>query len=101
MMEKEYTEGPWEIPSPQTIGAYEVIGDAHQLVALVYGESHDKQEANACLISAAPDLLEALQHVDILMGEPDDTLDYQALIGRRMLEMWPRIQAVINKAKGQ
>lgn len=58
-------------------------------------------EENARLIAAAPELLEALQHVDILIGEPDDTLDYQALIGRRMLEMWPRIQAVINKAKGQ
>ncbi len=57
-----HTPGPWVSEATgQQPGAFSVVGDGRQLVALVYGENREAQKANAALIDAAPDLLEALE----------------------------------------
>lgn len=55
-MSTTYTPGPWE-PSVETGFVYSVH---HCLIAEVYsGDGHGQQSANARLIAAAPELLEA------------------------------------------
>ena len=71
----EHTPGPWEA---QERAVYQVDG-----FGLAYCEGN-KGEANACLMAAAPDMLEALERVE---------------------KLWPDtikgVRSAINKAKGE
>jgi hypothetical protein len=60
-MKMSFTPGPWEIEGEgqDTVGILSV-GDNHYIAKLT-GWAHSKQDANARLISAAPELLEALK----------------------------------------
>lgn len=60
-----HTPGPWvsEATGSQP-GAFSVVGDGQQMVALVYGANRDEQEANARLVEAALDMLEALKGIE-------------------------------------
>jgi hypothetical protein len=55
--ESNYTPGPWSIRQE---GVWSV-GTDHEMTALVYGYTETQEQANAHLIAAAPDLLEALK----------------------------------------
>jgi len=57
----KHTPAPWIAGNSTGIGAHEVMGDGSQLVALIYGRSKEEQDANAAVIAAAPDLLDALK----------------------------------------
>jgi hypothetical protein len=65
-----YTKGPWEVDEPHQIWAK----SAGEYVAITKVEQwetipREQAEANARLIAAAPDLLEALKNV--IRGVPD------------------------------
>lgn len=69
-----HTPGPWIIPDWKQLGRIEVIGSKEVVVAAVYLQPDPisvkgwpTEEANARLIAAAPELLEALT---MLMQEP-------------------------------
>lgn len=67
-METKHTQGPWRMLPPSTgVDAnWHVTDSDDTFVAHVYGFSHSVDEAskaNARLIAAAPDLLEALQEL--------------------------------------
>jgi hypothetical protein len=55
-----HTPGPWE-NDRQTV--YSVNGVHEQEIAEVYGNADGNAEANARLIAAAPELLEALKRI--------------------------------------
>jgi len=61
-----HTPGPWEInqrvDNPCGIDAFISIANVHG-VAYAFGDTKEQREANAHLIAAAPDLLEACKAV--------------------------------------
>jgi len=104
-MEKtKHTPGPWTLG---TRAAYQnrddpvfwhrdvVNGSKTIRVAKVSGVGEDRAEANACLIAAAPDLLEACEV--LLKAAPELWGDD--------IEKWPRlmdrVEAAIAKAEGR
>ena len=58
----EHTPGPWEAKLEMDCVPAQVRAEGRQ-VAEVYGESREGRAANARLISAAPELLKALQQI--------------------------------------
>lgn len=68
MSESKHTPGPWYIPMP-SMGFSEIRSANGDLVfGIAAGDTHEKQpddicDANARLIAAAPDMLEALQYI--------------------------------------
>jgi len=94
MTTTKHTPGPWSAsPSPTSDGLYHVYKADGNFLTLEDAE----HEANARLIAAAPDLLEALEslyHTANSIGE--DTCDPVAFAGA--LE---DARAAIRKAKGE
>jgi len=67
----KHTPGPWKIA--EGIDGHGNItifslSDAEKTPATVYGDTIEQQDANAKLIAAAPDLLEACQKMSDLLG---------------------------------
>ena len=101
-METKHTPGPWTVTADGAGWYIECAPERGHSVAYIMAEigeedpdtSDDEKEANARLIAAAPDLLEALQWlVDIL---PDPDLDNDEL-----QRTWTRrARAAIAKATG-
>jgi hypothetical protein len=64
-METKHTPGPWSLKREN--GRFAIIPDCRSPIALAYtafnGLPQEKDEANARLIAAAPDLLAALEAV--------------------------------------
>ena len=64
--ETKHTPGPWQIGTPGPNGCY-TVGTAQGLMTAVIAESlHDNPEvalADASLVSASPELLEALEEL--------------------------------------
>jgi hypothetical protein len=90
MSNSKHTPGPWKQGSthPENVSA----GSALVCTTLSRGRFNDEQKANARLIAAAPDLLEALQ---TMLKHPDTMtakLVAQAAIARA---------AGLNKATGE
>jgi hypothetical protein len=56
----KYTKGPWE-PRRHLVNKYDRKFDAWIPVARTWGETQEEANANANLIAAAPDMLEALK----------------------------------------
>ena len=87
-MEAQHTPGPWVSGDGMTTGrlvsAPNVTAKARRNVAHVGGPD---REANARLIAAAPDLLDALQNLE----NDDGSIPYHA---------WALVQAAISKATG-
>lgn len=75
-MKTKYTPGPWQAhPMEMNYGLPYTPVAANTLLAKVYSEAfgdHAQSEANARLIAAAPDLLEALKAVVNDWVAPDD-----------------------------
>jgi hypothetical protein len=58
-----YTPGPWVTGNRPA----QLISTNHRVVALVIGEDDDNMRANAALVKAAPELLEALRDARALL----------------------------------
>ena len=87
-MEAKHTPGPW-FSQYDDNGFYEIGSESVTFrLAFTYGEG-DTDEANARLIGAAPDLLEALQ--DVL-------LELESI---GPMEKFERARAAIAKATGE
>lgn len=68
MSEVKYTKGPWRVGTAGPNGCYTVGTKNGLMTAMVahsvnYESQKDQAIGNACLIAAAPELLEALQLV--------------------------------------
>lgn len=97
----EHTKGPWEACERGDYSDYRgdsrvILGDDMR-IAVVHDSGIDRQEANARLIAAAPELLEALEllldsvieDVEITGNSPDDIFEIV------------KSRAAIANAKGQ
>ena len=84
--------GPWKIKNGKNY--YHIHGD--QEVALVENWMNETPRANARLIAAAPDMLEALRYaVEYLEANPDDDDEYTPVRDRLHAA-----RAAIAKAEG-
>lgn len=102
-----YTKGPWEIAGNEH--AHTIIGEKY-VVADVFvpaegcesPESEEEAEANARLISAAPDMLEALEAITPIASFGADYFESKGLMDfwRNALEAIEQAQKAIAKAKG-
>ena len=97
----KHTPGPWQMgESHETAVEVQIAREPFSRIATVIGGSRvlrgpslsgDTMEANARLIAAAPDMLEALRKVDDLLVEnATEPTDLQAIL-----------RAAIAKAKGR
>lgn len=90
----KHTKGEWKIDPLNDISIIDSSGDRlEQLICQTNGKGGEERKANAKLIAAAPDLLEALIGVKILyMSHPiNEYLEpYKS--------MWESIEKAINKA---
>ena len=93
----KHTPGPWkaarnsafwEVVKPWPGQTLEEANDYSPSVAHAWGTTEQEAEENARLIAAAPDLLEALQHLMVAHGEQ---LDYA----------FQQARAAIAKATGE
>lgn len=84
----EHTPGPWESSGYDGHGGITINSDARQIG---YASMCREQEANARLIAAAPDLLEALKAF---------VEDWSELSGKVRGSTLDKIDAAIAKAEG-
>ena len=99
----EYTKGPWEAQKLELLSGREVT----EIVTLKYDVvAHDvgiRNDADANLIAAAPDMLEALEAIESikdiwLPSEIDEEHIHEALALHKVREKYLR---AIAKAKGE
>ncbi len=103
----EYTKGIWKIhkevlnsPQPEYIygGPDNThICDFRKLNPNLIDEVLEQQQANACLIAAAPDLLTALETMSLIYQ--DSLIDGKSCNCQRCLDANEKAQATIAKAK--
>jgi hypothetical protein len=62
--ESKHTPGPWTVGKSDA--GFSIYAGDLLIVDLVSGITDDEADANASLIGAAPDLLEALHQIDLL-----------------------------------
>lgn len=90
-MSAAHTPGPWAVSGA---GRHALVrGEDLTIVAVRHRLEGDVHEANACLIAAAPDLLEALEQLL-------DDLDALAP-AKPCIEAIEQAQAAIAKARGE
>jgi hypothetical protein len=95
-METKHTAGAWKVRSFST-GS---VGTENKMVAIVYGDDPDceldeRQRANARLISAAPELLEAVETLlDCFVNDPLGWMDSSDIAIEKAYD-------AIHKAKGE
>lgn len=109
-----YTKGPWSLPhfadERSTCACSYVFSDSQRgfgaIATIQFGgenESYETAKANANLIAAAPDMLEALEKV-IAMGQPfpgaiEENMEYDGIVD---FESWAETaRAAIAKARGE
>jgi hypothetical protein len=102
-MKAQYTPGPWSLSFLGVIAGDGTLAGDHMVCGLRASPS-DEEIANARLIAAAPELLEALEKladaVDRFNGVFSST---DRLAGRMQGEMWGARQAALRtiaKARG-
>lgn len=78
-----HTPGPWRVIGPYSGGHYSVQR-GKEGGFIVTGTSTEREEADARLIAAAPDLMEALHVVRISVGWLAMTMETRALIEAAM-----------------
>jgi len=84
--ELKHTPGPWSIRQESVWS----VGTDHEMTALVYGCTDTEEEANARLIAAAPDLLEALK----ILAKQAESHGAEGVY-------WDKARAAIAKAEGR
>ena len=88
-----HTPGPWAVEGPSSPKVESaVINGASGMVAYCHGRCYQEATANARLIAAAPDLLEACERVREQLAE-------QGFVS--VLEGQRRLDAAIRKARGE
>ena len=106
----KHTPGPWvKAVKPTQVGRCFVIdtpdglGRQHGHICCIYDDntsfnmkSHEEHEANAHLIAAAPDLLEALKDVSRIL----DAVRYTVGLTKTQAERLKRAGAAIARAEG-
>ena len=103
----DYTPGPWEIEGHYHFGYKWISGPEHSQLAQVvwcmeYEDRSPSCEANAHLIAAAPELLEALEYYAEKVA---DLNRYGVMIETSFreleLDLGSKAEAAIEKARGQ
>ena len=85
-----HTPGPWTIYEPELdITAYDEAADRTVTVAMMCDDASSEREANAALIAAAPELLEALKAVVL------------AVANNPTGGPWEQVAAAIAAAEGE
>jgi len=83
-MSEKYTPGPWNLKSGVDFEYKHQIRDSEEKPVVFWpvyaGQTKKTAEANARLIAAAPDLLEALQNLLTWVQEPHPYSDRHAAI---------------------
>ena len=105
----KHTPGPWVVRTiDQSLATVEtqdgryIIGNAGQLRADDWKTGHIERRANARLIAAAPELLEALQ--EMVAGDAEAIEEAQALgvpFPEEMLATFKKARAAIARATGE
>ena len=75
-----HTPGPWKLQTETPRRPASVIDTSDQIVAEVFGYSRDSRKANARLIAAAPEMLEALRHALDYVTDSELQVDVEATI---------------------
>lgn len=76
-MKTKHTPGPWYYSNPVSPkGKHLIVNEQADVIA----EIKTNEEANAILIAAAPELLEALKDAERLMSTWSDGVNYPTLI---------------------
>lgn len=115
MPEHKYTPGPWRADNGQRVGGFAVvhngepnpIGLARTVRKSEYtsGISAATAKANAMLMAAAPDLLQALEELDAMYARAWDTTDgglhFSAESVAKFEAAHEKASAAIAKATGQ
>lgn len=94
-MNIKHTPGPWNVHGRDTRGLPHSLVAAETLIAKVYSKCYgdvEQETANAKLIAAAPDLLEALQAARDLWG------DYLPPVNSNAMKAMKLVNAAISKA---
>jgi hypothetical protein len=111
MSESKHTPGPWRaqlregyVEQWEVDGQWEVVATGETELWIADAASHiGCDEANARLIAAAPELLEALEHLAAIAGT--GLLHRQSLDKQGMVELFEEARAAaraaIAKAKGE
>ena len=101
-MEKKFSKGNWNV-SDDTSECYLVKSDDGGLIAFVYDGDIDEEaihmdvvEANAKLIAAAPDLLEALTNILKIVEDSEGVVGYH-LNGDTA--KWDEFDEIVNAIK--
>lgn len=110
-MSAGHTPGPWCAEPADMFGDHNIVlgdnaDDARAIAAVVSNlRAPSEVEANARLIAAAPDLLEACQEligvIDSVDGEADYSKEEWAALGSAKLHAEDRIRAAIARATGE
>lgn len=91
----EHAKGPWQaIKFPNLPWAVYETGPHELIVCQVSNPDWNRDEANAHLIAAAPDMLAALKAVQRIIGQDSATMAEQTAVLRQMRE-------AIAKAEGR
>ncbi len=85
-MEAKHTQGPWRV------FGYDIGTSPDETLAVVCAMDDNTDDANACLIAAAPDLLEALEDI-VQASDAND--------GDSLMNAIQAAQTIIAKAKGR
>ena len=112
MSEAKHTPGPWSVKKMQS-GVYMIGGDSSIIVRLEWdADDDDEARANAKLIAAAPDMLEALKNAyHLLLGKRvapllmNGQLDEGAMLretdGFNASPIGKMLKSAIDKAEGK
>lgn len=97
-MKRTYTQGPWKVGKERNpMGEVRIVpaNNENFTIALTREDyiGSEMRDANARLIAAAPDLLEALHHAINMLGN-----QYS---GEGREKGWKSIEAAISKAEGR
>lgn len=93
-MSTKHTPGPWVFESEFGSRAFVNTKDESTYIAIQYCDNREEMAANARLIAAAPELLEALQNcLDILLVADMKTAETET--------PYTRAKAAIAKATGE
>jgi hypothetical protein len=104
MSEKKWTPGPWEVGPANMVDSNAVTAIARCGCAFRSPQysgtdfaTPAHQEANARLISAAPDLYDALEECKRVLSDLQST----QLEGTRTRDAWEKARAALAKARGE
>ena len=93
----KHTKGPWKILGSSTLNIQSdrtKVGERRRIASLLATNAEDN--ANAALIAAAPEMLEALEEVAKYWVPTE--VNYE---GQAFFDAIGRVQDTINKAKGE